>query len=187
MMMNEVDINDKCGINDILMNKQNKIFSRFFGRSRNEPNKFTIQSVVKSHSSLNDKDYHETMMDNIYKYMCCTHDVSLDEMQKFKKYIDFEEYDTDSIVSDIEDDDVNDSDILSSNNHFSPTFCDTLYQFIKYNQRMCSIHILIYNNRSFSCGFSFFYWPHFENNATGDLRIYFKNNKYRNLKEKKVI
>ena len=65
-----MDFNDKWGINDVLMNKQNKIilknrkkFDRFFGRFRNESNKFTIQSVGKSqtNSSSTDTDNHEPM------------------------------------------------------------------------------------------------------------------------------
>ena len=70
------------------MDKQHKIilgnrpkFGQFFGRFKNESNKFIIESVVRSYSSSTDEDDHETMMDKIYKYT----------------YIDFEEYDTDSL------------------------------------------------------------------------------------------
>ena len=130
------------GINDILMDKQNKImlrnrkkFDRFFGRFRNKSNKFTIQSITKSTSSSNNKDNHKLpMMDNIYKYMYETPDISFDEMNRFKEYINFEEYDTDSLFYDIED--YPNSNILSSSNNLSSIFSDTLYQFIKYKQGM---------------------------------------------------
>ena len=58
MKDNDVDIYDKWGIDDIFMNKEDKIILRntkkcaqFCDRFRNESNKFTMESVPESRST----------------------------------------------------------------------------------------------------------------------------------------
>ena len=82
-------------MNGVKFQKEVEKFNRFFGRFRNESNAFTITTVIKSCFASNNEDYSETTMDNAYKYMSSTPDASLDEMNRFKQHIDFEECDTD--------------------------------------------------------------------------------------------
>ena len=74
------------------------------------------------------------MMDYIYKYMSCTPDVSFDEMDRFRQYIDFEEYDTDSLFNDIED--------YNYINHLNQIF---YHHLIIYHQYFVILHINLLN------------------------------------------
>ena len=66
-------------------------------------------------------------------------------------------------------------------------FCDLCHSFLY------SIYKCIANAQSFSCGYSFFYWPGFERNVQTDFpgrydyyyysNLFIKKNKYKNLKE----
>ena len=114
--------------------RNRKKFGQFFGRFRIETNKLTIESTCKSHTtSSTDEDDYGTMMDKIYKCVSCTPNISFGEMNGFRSYIDYKEYDTDTSFNDIENYDIthSNSNILSSKDHLSATFCSIII-IIKY-------------------------------------------------------
>eukprot|EP01084_Bolivina_argentea_P222838 377145_1 len=157
---NDNIIDDKWGCFDKQFKKQGKMiqstrqkFPRISGRFQPTSNKFTIETL--SDESKNEYPTVEgTLMDALEKRFNNDKDISAQQVDAFKQFVDAEEFDSDAVMEDIEafgsENNKQKSNILQATK--DNQLCTSIYDYVKE---------LKFKGKAFSTGFSFFYWSHF--------------------------
>ena len=140
MVQNQMNSNenDEESFIDHKMSEQRKIINRnriklgrLFGRFASENNKFTITTTNKTISSIIETTKgNDTRMDIIYAYLFESPGITNKEVLSLVKLIKVEQYDTESLFYDVDEDDNEKSNILCSMK--SEIFRHTLYRYVKH-------------------------------------------------------
>eukprot|EP01084_Bolivina_argentea_P264636 448333_1 len=151
--------------------KYKDTFKRFKNENTNN-NKYNID--VKNDNAQHDDD-DKTFTDKIFEYFQAN-GIKQNDLNRFYDYLCEEQYDSDAIKNDIDDDILYGSNIR--NDTPANECVDLINKYIKYSQAM---------GNTFSTGLIFYYWPYFKVQDEKQSEIYYNINDYSGIRKDKLF